>query len=72
MLVPSAEAKAGKVAEMNRDYDLASAEMNVYLDYADSPREIFQEKLIQIHFQAKNLMRQQQWKAMYIKLEEKK
>ena len=61
-----------QLAEMNRNYDLTPAEMDTFLDYADSRRDAFQEKLIQLRFKAKNLMSQHQWESMYAKLEEKK
>jgi hypothetical protein len=56
-------------AEMNRNYDLTKAEMNTFINQADSRRDEFQEKLIQLRFQAKNLMSQEEWEAMYAKTE---
>lgn len=61
-----------RLAEMNRDYELTPAEMNTFIDYADSRREAFQEKLIDLRFQAKNLMSQEEWEAMYAKVTTKK
>ena len=57
---------------MNRNYDLTTDEMRSFLDYADSRREAFQEKLIDLRFQAKNLMSQEEWEAMYAKVTTKK
>ena len=61
-----------RLAEMNRNYDLTTDEMRSFLDYADSRREAFQEKLIDLRFQAKNLMSQEEWEAMYAKVTTKK
>ena len=57
------------LAKMNQEYDLTPAELQTYLAYADSRREAFQEKLIQLRFQARGLMSQKEWEAMYAKVE---
>ena len=57
------------LARMNREYDLTPAELQTYLAYADSRREAFQEKLIQLRFQARDMMNQSQWEAMYTRVE---
>lgn len=68
--------EAGKIsqqiAQMNRDHDLSESEMNTVLNQADLRREAFQEELIKLRFQAKNLISWVEWEAMYTKLEEKK
>ena len=55
-------------AEMNQNYDLKKSEMNAFFKQADSRRDEFQEKLIKLRFQAKNLMKQEEWDAMYAKV----
>ena len=57
------------LAKMNQEYDLTPAELQSYLAYADRSREAFQEKLIQLRFQARDLMSQKDWEAMYAKVE---
>ena len=57
------------LAKMNQEYDLTPAELQTYIAYADSRREAFQEKLIQMRFQAKDLMSQKEWETMYAKVE---
>ncbi len=56
-------------AEMNRNYDLTEAEMNAYLKGVDTRRDAFQDKLIKLRFQARNLVSREQWEAMYAKTE---
>ncbi|MDX2451181.1 hypothetical protein [Desulfosarcina sp.] len=64
--------EAGKIsqqlAEMNRNYDLSETEMKIALNQADIRREAFQEELIKLRFQAKNLMSWVEWDAMYAKV----
>ena len=57
------------LAKMNQEYDITPAELHSYLAYADSRREAFQEKLIQLRFQARDLMSHKDWEAMYAKVE---
>ena len=63
--------EAGKIsqqiAEMNKNYDLTETEMKSVLNQADIRREAFQEELIKLRFQAKNLMSWVEWDAMYAK-----
>jgi hypothetical protein len=56
-----------QIAEMNRNYDLTEAEMAAYLKWTDTRRDAFQEKLIKLRFEAKNLVSRAQWEAMYAK-----
>jgi len=52
---------------MNKNYDLTETEMKIALNQADIRREAFQEELIKLRFQAKNLMSWVEWDAMYAK-----
>jgi len=65
--------ESGKISKqfsrMNQNYDQTKMEMNAFLEQADSSRDEFLEKIIQLRFQVKNLMSQEEWEAMYAKIE---
>ena len=60
---------AKQIVEMNQNYDLARTDIEPFLNQVDSRRNKFQEKLIQLRFQAKDLMSHEEWEAMYAQLE---
>ena len=51
---------AKQIVEMNQNYDLARTDVEPFLNQVDSRRNEFQEKLIQLRFQARDLMTQAQ------------
>ena len=48
--------------------DLNVEEVNTYFDEVEKRREEFQEEMIKLRFQAKNLTSRQEWEAMYAKI----
>jgi D-mannonate dehydratase len=60
---------AKQIVEMNQNYDLARTDVEPFLNQVDSRRNEFQEKLIQLRFQARDLMSQAEWEAMYAQIE---
>lgn len=55
--------------EMNKKYDLAHEELNTLFTQADKQLAEHQEKLINLRFQAKNLVSQEEWEAIHASVE---
>jgi hypothetical protein len=58
-----------QVVEMNNKYDLTQEELNTLFAQADKQLAEYQEKLINLRFQAKNLVSQEEWEAIYASVE---
>lgn len=54
-----------ELVSMNMNYDLTRDELDAFLDQSDSRRERVQDRLIELRFQAKDLVTEEEWKAMY-------
>jgi peptidoglycan hydrolase CwlO-like protein len=64
--------KASKqLVTMNTNYDLTRDELNTFLAQGDKRREQFQDRLIELRFQAKNLVILEEWEAMYTYVDKK-
>lgn len=57
-----------ELAKMNRNYDLARQEVENFFELDDIRHKAFQETFIALRFQAKKLMSQEEWEAMYAKI----
>ncbi|MBW2634087.1 MAG: hypothetical protein JRE14_08190 [Deltaproteobacteria bacterium] len=60
---------AKQIVEMNQNYDLARVDAEHILHQIDTRRNEFQKKLLQLRFQVKELMSQEEWESMYAHLE---
>jgi hypothetical protein len=59
-----------QVVEMNKKYDLTHEEINTLFTQADKQLVGHQEKLINLRFQAKNLVSQEEWEAIHASVEQ--
>ncbi len=59
-----------QVVEMNKKYDLTHEEINTLFTQADKQLAGHQEKLINLRFQAKNLVSQEEWEAIHASIEQ--
>jgi septal ring factor EnvC (AmiA/AmiB activator) len=59
-----------QVVEMNKKYDLTHEEINTLFTQADKQLAGHQEKLINLRFQAKNLVSQEEWEAIHTSVEQ--
>ena len=60
-----------KLVTLNTNYDMTREELDVFLAQGDQYREQFQERLIELRFQAKNLLTREEWEAMYEQIDKK-
>ena len=61
--------KASKeIVEMTTRSDVTREEIYAYFEKVEKQREAFQEELIKLRFQARNMVDRQEWEAMYAKL----
>lgn len=60
-----------QLVSMNTNYNLSRQELDTALEQNDNYREQFQERLIQLRFQAQTLVTQKEWDAMYARLDSK-
>ncbi|MBW1752019.1 MAG: hypothetical protein JRJ46_02725 [Deltaproteobacteria bacterium] len=58
-----------QAVEMNNKYDLTQEELNTLFAQADKQLAEHQEKVINLRFQAKNLVSQEEWEAIYASVE---
>ena len=58
-----------QVVEMNKKYDLTHEELNTLFTQADKQLAEHQEKVINLRFQAKSLVSQEEWEAIYASVE---
>lgn len=58
-----------QVVEMDKKYDLTHEELNTLFAQADKQLAEHQEKLINLRFQAKNLVSQVEWEAIHASAE---
>jgi len=58
-----------QLVEMNKKYDLTHEELNTLFTQADKQLAEHQEKVINLRFQAKNLVSQEEWEAIYASVE---
>ena len=59
-----------QLVEMNKKYDLTHEEINTLFTQADKQLAGHQEKLINLRFQAKNLLSQEEWEAIHASVEQ--
>ena len=59
-----------QLVEMNKKYDLTHEELNTLFTQADKQLAEHQEKVINLRFQAKNLVSQEEWEAIYASVEQ--
>jgi Spy/CpxP family protein refolding chaperone len=57
-----------EIVEMMTRSDVTREELNASFDKVENRREEFQEALIQLRFQAVNLLSREEWEAMYAKV----
>jgi len=58
-----------QLVEMNKKYDLTHEELNTLFTQADKQLAEHQEKVINLRFQAKSLVSQEEWEAIYASVE---
>ena len=60
-----------KLVTLNSNYDMTREELDTFLAQQDQYREQFQERLIELRFQAKALLNREEWEAMYAQVDKK-
>ena len=60
-----------KLVSLNANYNMSREDLDAFLSQGDQYREQFQERLIELRFQAKNLLTREEWEAMYAQIEKK-
>ena len=66
------ETNSKELAKMNRNYDLTRQEVENFFELDEIRHKAFQETFITLRFQAKKLMSQEEWEAMYAKIKNRK
>jgi hypothetical protein len=66
------EERSKVLVAMEKDYDLKRDELDAFLAQSDSRREQVQDRLIELRFQAKELVTEEEWKAMYAHVDKEK
>ena len=59
-----------QLVQMNKDYNLTREEIDAFYLQADKRRKDFLERFVELRFQAKNLVSDEEWQAMYAKIRE--
>lgn len=60
-----------KLVTLNSNYDMTREELDTFIAQQDQYREQFQERLIELRFQAKALLNREEWEAMYAQVDKK-
>jgi hypothetical protein len=71
LLNKSINNESKKLVTLNSNYGVTREELDSFLAQQDQYREQFQERLIELRFQVKKLVKQEEWEDMYEQIDKK-